>query len=193
MATFTKLKSLLGDIRAQHDGLVAKREKALQKREDIVFLPLPKNDFIAMIEEQIDGAGSEYKERLQHQVNQSHEARNIVKKSKFPYPILNPWAGAGDHNKPFASMLRDTVYFYFGEQIKIGMTKSIMSLEWPEKVGLPLSERAAAIDKVDKEIEKIESDLEELISIARKSGITLTSYGIAESGKKSLPGQRASK
>lgn len=164
---FTKIKAALGDIRAQHDSLVNKREKMLQRREDLESLPQTKEDYLIHVNESIDTGCAEYMRRLTLQIDASHKRARPLR-TQPPFPILQPWAAAGSH----LAIQPEAILFLFADQLKEVASKTITNMPWPE-AGPSLEDRREELVNIDKAIGKIETEIAEIKSIAKQSGIVL--------------------
>lgn len=182
---FEKLKTALGELRSEHGVIKKKREKLLQRREDLYSLPISKEDFINIMSEGINTHAEEYIKKMQLTVNEFNGRGNGLRTAHqvSTLPVLAPWSGDGNYK-----ILPMAIFALFGEEMKTSLSKVVSNLDWPE-AGPPLSARKKEIDNIDKEISKLDTELEKLNTIANQSGVELTGMTIGQKGKKPLPGE----
>lgn len=182
---FDALKAALTGIRTNNDKLTTKREKLLQRREDLLSMPISKEDFVTLIGEGIDKYSIDYLKRMQLMANDFTSRGNSYQNADHVkgLPFLSPWSGTANNiATPMA------IFALLGTELKTALAKKVEDLDWP-KAGPPIVERNKEIAKLDKEISKVEGDIEKLKTIARQSGIQLTGMVTAKKGDKILPGE----
>lgn len=177
MLNFTKLKSMLGDVAARRRELEGQIETLLQRREDLASLPLPKSDFLEFMSACIDDHKADYIERLERQINQHHEnGHPLCLKPSKNWPVLAPWSGQVNVIVPGA------ILCLLGPEIKTRLAQLVGEMQWPD-AGPPLAERRDELEKIDKEITKLEAELGEIRAFADPVGAEL-------SGMAQVPGKR---
>lgn len=163
---FSILKQNLGDVAAQVRQIDQELKDKKQMRSDVANLPLPQSDFADMVCEKIELEGAQCSRRMEQTF--SYAKTSYVELESLP-PILESYGG-GSKSGIINPM---NIYGLQGEQLKESMHAMVMSWSWPANIGPPRSERKAALEKLDKEIEKLEPKLEELISKANALGVTI--------------------
>lgn len=184
---FESLKVALGKIRSEHSVLTKKREKLLQRREDLYNLPISKEDFIDSITDGINTHADEYQKRMQQTVDDFNGRGNSLKNANHvaTLPFLSPWSGQGQN-----SITAMALFALLGNEMRTSLSRVIADLDWP-KAGPPIVARKKEIAKLDREISKIDAELGELKAVANQSGVQLTGMSSTQKGKKSLPGESA--
>lgn len=167
MFDFGKIKKALTGIRAQHDTLLDQKDKLLVRLENLQSLPLPKSDLTEHLYSSIDAGATEYKRRLSKQLDNIHEQARPLRLTPF-FPVLAPWTQGGP------GLLPEAILCLFANPIKDAISKIVEDMTWPE-AGPPLKARQIEMQKIDEQIVKIETELTSLRSIAKESGIILSS------------------
>ncbi len=154
---FERLEESLTAIGAAR-GRLEKREAALQQELlDLDELPLPREDFAAMMCECIDAQADGYTDKL------SRTLMGYVGKIKMdPSTVRLPFLGAlgtgGDNSK----VAPDALMFFCRDAMKQAITETIAAVvEWPE-CGPARSERPALREKADAELAGVEKELSTL-------------------------------
>ena len=151
-------------IQAKIDRIKAELAEKKQDRSEIANLPLPQSDFADLLCEKIDAEGRMSSVRLEQQFAYAKE--NYIELESVN-PILEA-TGAGFKSGVIQPM---HIYSLLGSLLKKPLHDLVMAWDWPKKVGPPRSERKAAIEKLDDQIEALAFDLENLISKAAADGM----------------------
>lgn len=162
--TFSTVKGRLAEIESEIAGL----EK---KRFEVVRQPLPYDDFIDWVCEQIDPVADyfprviknsflsrdkhlrRYMEDFPEGYNSIEEFNALYKIEGEPITIL--------HTNTSDWLPKETFYWIFREQIKAGIrsaTEQALKQDWPKKVGTKRSVRLQEIAKLDNAIEKLDEE-----------------------------------
>jgi hypothetical protein len=163
------IKAAMGDLSALVSQKQQQREKLLQRLDLLHALPLPKSDILDSLNAVIDEGRADYTHRLGTQLG--FYLKNNRGMDGLPnVPLLAPNSGKG-----YMDVIGSSIYGLFGEQIKAALAGIVADLDLPEP-GPALSERRAEIERINKELSKIESELEELHAAAESAGVQLQGY-----------------
>ena len=154
-------------VQKKIDSIKSELVSKKQLRSEIANLPLPQSDFADLLCEKIDLDGSMSSTRLEQSFAYAKE--NYLEIESVT-PILE--STGGGHVQGAIQPMH--LYALFGSLLKDPLRDLVMSWDWPKKVGPPRSERKAAIEKLDDEIETLAFELEELISQAETDGMMVS-------------------
>lgn len=169
MSEFKSLLAQMGkaanDVVGKIRALDAQIEQLNVKRGELSDAPLAKSDFMEYVREDIRRRASSFPTRLK--IKWARDLRHLhfsVWERTFqsgtdqmiPYldgDVCNP----GIHFKP------DAFYWLFGDLIATRFEAAVDALPWPTP-GLPIAERRIEIEKLEQQIEALESERDELAS-----------------------------
>lgn len=154
----SKLISALTEARGEQAALERRLETLLQRQEDLRTLPLPRADFVALIQELLDGNQTTYPKRLM--VKLEALAQNPLKQFNFGN-VFNPLLLFGPNVDP------EGLLFLLGPQIRKAVADVISAAPWPEVVGPPRAARLVELEKIGAEIADIQGKLEALRAAAQ--------------------------
>ncbi|MCL7486648.1 MAG: hypothetical protein M8357_00550 [Desulfobulbaceae bacterium] len=163
---FLKLKAALGDLAAMVREREAAREKLLQRIDELNGLPLPKEDALEMLNRTVDMGKQDYIDRLSRLINESFHKNGMTPRAGNAQ-LLAPHSAGGIN-----SILPVAIYGLFQNQLTESLARIIQDMEWPE-AGPPLAERKAELEKLNRDLGKVESELEELKNSAKSAGVML--------------------
>jgi hypothetical protein len=167
MNPFTKLKAALGDVAAIRRGLLDRKEKHLQRLDELHALPLAKPDILDSLNAVVNSGRAEYLERLEAQLGAYLKGGRGIEGLPPNMPLLCPNSG-----QSWTSVSASAILGLFPEEIKRAIAQAVDGLDLPEG-GPLLSERRAEMEKIDKELSKIEAELAELEAAANSAGVVL--------------------
>ncbi|GAB6193128.1 hypothetical protein [Desulfocastanea catecholica] len=159
--------------------LKAELSKALDDRQDLLLLPLPKDDFILKIQDAVDrGMGNSFPNSLKHRLAYELENPNTTTQN----PSFNVLAGISGRDIEPSALL-----WCLGPQIKEGIARAIQTWPWPAEVGLPRAERAKQLAVLDKRIGELQSKLDAIKHIADEQSVAIRGVesGSIESARES--------
>lgn len=153
MFNFGPMEKSINDYQTQQQALRADIEALEQQLDDMKTLPLPRNDLVNQVCKMLDCQAQLYPERLELTL------RGVINSPLFDFETsqLDLVSSAGATCQP-GTLPRTNALWFFGELIKERITDAIMEMPYPDKVGLPLSKRRAAIEKLDREIKKLKGE-----------------------------------
>ncbi len=165
---FTKLKAMIGDMAAQIQDKKDQREKLLQRREELDSLPITREDFLNWTDDVLDGMQNNYADRLKNQLQGTIWNHSPLRMPAGGFPLFKPWS-SGDNNTaaPYALVA------LMGPMIREQLKRIVSEMEWPENVGPSIAARRTEIEKIDGQLEKIESELAGLTAAAKEAGLSL--------------------
>jgi len=163
---FERIKASIAAIGSEQHRL-EKREAALQQvLLDLDELPLPRDDFAAMVAECIDMQADSYTDKLSRTL-MGYVGKINMDPSTVRLPFLGALGTGGDNNK----VAPDALMFFCRDAMKKAITETIAAVvEWP-KCGPARSERPALREKADIELAGVEKELAELKAESRKAGL----------------------
>lgn len=166
MFDFLKIKSNIGELTHQLKKLADEIEKLKRRREDLQTLPLPREELCNQLCVMVDAKAAKYPNSL------AKALEGLIHKPFYNFAnsrmdlTINYGGGGVAGVVPEANRC-----WYHGEEYKNRLRDAVMVMDYPDKVGPPLSERKPAIDKLDKEILKLEQQEETLRQQAEAAGI----------------------
>ncbi len=171
--TIKTFRDVLKALQGEEHKIKADLEKALQRRESLHTLPLPLDDYIAAVHEQMDKARSDWPDHLKHKLV-SFNDRPLVERAWINFNPLATVEGSKLH--PGALM------FCFGQEAKKGVAAAISSWDdYPETVGPTRAQRFIELKKLDKDIAILQGKLKKIRGAAESESTSL--MGVAKGTK----------
>lgn len=184
---FAFLKRSISDLGAQLQAVRSGIEALLREREDIANAPAARSDVKQLFQEQFDRWQEDYKTRLQQHLDPikrnltsfvgPDQADNAAR--YLSVSALHPGLGQA----PTTRSMDAAICALLGTLMKPAFDAVIDSLPW-EGEGLPLAERTAKLREIDKRLDKLKRDEQELVQAAAAAGLTLTADAQATVGDK---------
>ena len=158
MSIVSKLAELLAQARSEQSRVEAKLQSLLQRREDLLSLPLPREDFIATIADWIDQTGREFPARLLQ-----HRLSGFLEQPMRGLPArgFNPLTLDNNTVPDPAGLL-----YLLRDQVQEGVRRALESIDWPAEVGPPRAKRVVELARLDQEIADLQSQLDALKAAA---------------------------
>jgi hypothetical protein len=92
---------------------------------------------------------------------------NLRQAMESPFGMMIPWLNAGN---PFpAEISSKAVYWYFGDLIKQRIADALDEQDWPQDA-MPVAERLKLAEKLDGEIEELNSERDTLAAQLESAG-----------------------
>jgi len=161
----TAVKAARGDAVALHRELMDRREQALQRVDYLHNAPLARQDVFEMFNQVVDAGRQDYAERLSRMLEQQVFKQGITPGRGLP--LLAPWSGLG-----LNAIIPAAIFGLLGHQLMENLNKLLADMPWPE-AGPSIAERRVEIEKLNRELSKIEGELAELESAAKSAGIMI--------------------
>lgn len=164
MSIVSKLTQLLAEARSEQARVDAKLQGLLQRREDLLTMPLEREEFITIVEQWIDQSAAEQgkhygKHLLEYKVQGL--VNHPLKSS--PPKDLNPFVLFAEGVNPAVALL------LLRDHVKAGVRAALEAANWPEQVGPPRAERIKELAELDAEIGQLQGELEQLRQAAAGS------------------------
>ena len=157
------------DLKAKAGALRGQLEKARRRREDLMTMPRPKNEVADILGQLVDREADKYPEELRKSAHRlvTEPLRGIEGQELYRVysPLRAPNAGqSGVHDVSIVALC-----FLFRDQIKSGLRDAVEKMEYPTDTGPALADRAAEIQKLNKEIAQLESQEREMFEAIEKA------------------------
>lgn len=169
MFDFLNFKNQLAQIKDQVSGL---EERVKNKRDELHRLrtsPPQKSDVIAHFDMLIDRLAGKYDKALKFSVDLiSGSPLNLDSVSSLGVLTAVPQNVAATVHSVEAALLA-----LFHDDIKTSLRKRIEAMPWAKDAGPRIAERPALIEKAERELAKLETELAETRSEAAAAGITI--------------------
>jgi len=166
MFNFESLKQSISQITTERGRLTKRLEKLKQEREEILSAPMCDDDLIAALCADVDRLAGTY----DIEVAWSDIRNKPNSERQFPFLFLHAGPYGGSDTK---IVREEAVAFWFGDHLKERITEAVRAKKFTVPGGLPLSEREAALTKIDREIDEVEANLRKLDTEAKQAGISL--------------------
>lgn len=180
---FLGLKKTLSDVRSRLASLDAEITRLQERRSEVVRPPIPFDDFVDWVCEQVDGEAAGWPKAIAGAFNSTHLKEYLAPRGEgydrsedfqAGYPaaggIKTPIFNIGRPSVPIGP---DALFWCLRDQIKAGIRSAMesgMKRQWPSDVGLPRAKRIAELAKLDAEIDRLSQEREgiaaELASIS---------------------------
>jgi len=172
MFNLTKLKSLVMDFSIQAKKLRSEIETKKQRREYLATAPLPRSDIAdalcGVLERQMNDPKLGYPRRLS-QMLEFVKNKPLYDFNASNLAIINTRGLASDQSIPTPNLI-----CFFGDMLTKRLRDAVAQISWPDKeAGPALAERLPEIEKLDIEIDKLESKETALIQEAKQAGIRI--------------------
>lgn len=146
----------------------ARREELQREREDVLTAPANRADVKAIFSRWIGGAQDRYMRNLQQ-----HMAVLIRKPKQFEQPeSLDNYVAVcaiQQGMSPATTRSMDSALAaLLGPMLQKNLFEMIDHMEWPGPEGLPLVARAERVEQIDREIEKLSAEEDELTRVANE-------------------------
>ncbi len=154
MSAYQKLKAGLAAFAKEAKTKADQLERKKIELAELTKLPLPRSDLAAGIEKMLDAQAQHYPEKL------AQTLAGIIANPAFNFENsqLDLISSFGGSCQPGALPKANALWF-FGDQIKKRVTDAVMKMPYPEKIGKPLAERKPLIEKLEAEIEHLETEV----------------------------------
>ncbi len=165
-----KLKESIGIFATEAEKIKRDLSEKLDRRSDLMTLPLPQHDFADSVCEAIDsGLGTDFSRRLRHTMDLAiSQPLQPIGNERFN-PLTTFDATKLDH----AGIL-----FCMKDSIKAGVRETIMSwTDWAKECGPTRAERLKELAALDKQIEALQEKLTKIHGIASDQGVNLSGLG----------------
>jgi hypothetical protein len=149
-------------------------ETAKRQREDLETALPARSDIKELMGRWIDSCSDTYTENLQrHLTGLLRKARQCTDlNSQIARNLLHVLSIQPGVQVPAdASSMDVALMAFFGNDFKAAIFRVIDTMEWPGPEGMPWTERAMAIEKLDKRIADLETKYAEMVVVARQSGV----------------------
>lgn len=170
----TKLKGLYSQIagaakeaQVQIERIDSEIRNRTAERELLMRLPLSKEDFIAQFRRQVKSTGSLHATFMKGDIANLDLTVNYAKRTDAGFDFLQ--AGRGHGN---TSINQLALCYFFEDQIVDGVRRAVDDLDWPQDAVTSLAEIETGINRLDDEIEQLESERAGFIEVLRSYKIT---------------------
>jgi hypothetical protein len=160
---FAQMSKAANEVVARIQSLDAQVTALEKKRDEIAGAPLSRDDLMAYVREDIKRRAQSYPQRLKMKWARDGRHLDFINPERVfkrgaiqTIPYLD-----GEVTNPGVVFKPDAFYWFFGDLIEKRFEDALSTLAWPEP-GLPLVERRAAMEKLDTEIEALETERDEL-------------------------------
>lgn len=174
MFDFLKLKNEVASIAGKVKDVRAAAEKLKRQRENLAAAPATKDDIIRLILAQVDEAAARYPARLRDAIDYTttcgQPSHIGINGKHLPVGIFT----VREHRNipPTISDIQDSLCFFLRSQIKSAIEIAFEDMPWPDGAQ-PVEGRAAALEKLDCEIAKLEAEETSLRQAASAVGIVI--------------------
>lgn len=179
------IKKFRQDIETEVDNLEAQREALKREREDVKNLPIPREDAIRRMESLVDHWQRPYEERIglalirlsspEGNYDSPNVAMNplvITSHEDISGGVLRL---AGSFVAELDRMTDLNLHSLMGllgpTVIKQRLREIMEAMAYPDQVGLPMAERPARLEELDKQIRELDAKIGALLKDAREAGI----------------------
>lgn len=172
---FAKVKATIGALAGELRSLRAEREALLQKREELESAPISKSDLLELLDAWVDRRAADFPRRLEVGLNyyRRHPLLTLPENPKaatHPMRVLN--AALNPDSMATVDTLEDSLFFVLGAQVKAGLRQAVESMDFTV-AGPPRIERLETIKAIDKRIDELDKQEQELTEQAEASGLKL--------------------
>ncbi|MDO9371273.1 MAG: hypothetical protein Q7U07_01590 [Gammaproteobacteria bacterium] len=174
MFDFLKLKSEISSVAGKVRGLRAEAEKLKRQREDLATAPATKEDTIRLMLAQIDEAAARYPARLRAAIDHNTtcgQPSNIGSNGR-PNPVGIFTAREHQTIPPSIFDVQDCLCFVLQGQLKPVIELALKDTPWPDGAQ-PVEGRAAALEKLDREIANLDAEETNLRQAAAAAGVVI--------------------
>ena len=174
MFDFLKLKSEIASVGGNIRALRAEVEKLKRRREDLATAPVTREDMLRLMLSQVNEAALRYPQRLREAIDAT---------TRCGVPSCTSLEGEPKHVGVFtvrrhASVdpkihdVEASLCFILQPQLKAALERAVKGMPWPEGAQ-PLEGRVEAIEKLDKEIARLEAEEKEFRREAAAAGVAI--------------------
>lgn len=175
----------LEEVTAEYRRLDEATERLLAEREATIFAPWPKAIAIAAVEEQINGAREKFLSSLPSRLVDvtTPDSDNAGRKGLYARVkglsvtdlICSRFRGGGDlHVDPHVLL------GLLGPVVLDQLRTAIAAMQLSEPEGLPPAERQARLAEIDVELDRLEAEKCDLITMARGAGLSVEETTLLE-------------
>lgn len=155
-----KITSALDELTAARQKVQTRMDELLKRKQWLQSIPLPKDDFIAMIIEEQGLRENDLSHRLfmlcERRINEPMAPLKI--KGVNDSPLCWP---RGTFDIP-----NDVWHILFAEQINRALVAAMETWDWPEEVGPTRAEREKEMAVIDKELAELKAWLDQAAQLA---------------------------
>lgn len=152
-----KIKQLVDQVRQQVLQAEAKLEKALQERDNILAMPISKEEVKKNFSYAVDKSANKFQETLKNTISGRARKRNVTGIKKHPDVIRSP----GQYNE----LNLDALNFFLGTTIKQKVSEFIDEMDYFGVTdGIDEVEYNQLLETVDIKINELEKNRDSIIS-----------------------------
>lgn len=164
--------SAMFGVRGDRSKKIEELKKLRGSLHDNDTLPLAVDDKVTDLHAAVDAAKNDYIESFHgYYTRLLNDPSYSIANSEACRGIMSLQGNAGPTP---GKMSVGALCYFFEKQMKDGLTSLVKDGAQPERVGLPLADRPSEKAKLEKEIRRIEMELEQLDQEAAKAGITFS-------------------
>jgi len=180
----SSLRASLDAVRDKYAVAAKGLEDLKRKREEIEAAPAAKSDVIAAIERHVDDIAKNYEAKLTDslmgiaRLPLELNAPNVANRDRYIWKFFG-YAHSGKLSDGVAA--QGALILMIGpDVVKTALRRKVEAL--PYQDGLPLTERAAKLQRLDEKIGKAEAALDDLRRAVSASGISFSPVSETERG-----------
>ena len=172
MIDFSIFSKSLKDFAADVHGLRSEIEALERKREDVLYAPANRDDVAAAMQAWVTRSKAAYNARLTMTLKRIAQSAEGTSKPSEIDAIMKSSALTGSGLNPVLPFEADqALAAIFGDQLMESMQATIAATTWPEGEGIPFTQRATEVAKIDAQLEKLRAKHARLIADAAKAGL----------------------
>ncbi|PWB40140.1 MAG: hypothetical protein C3F19_11635 [Rhodocyclales bacterium] len=175
MFDFLKLKSEIASVGGKIRALRAESEKLKRRREDLATAPVTREDVLRLMLSQVNEAAARYPKRLREAIDATTQCGvpSCMNHEGDPKHVGIFTVRRHASIEPKVYDVEASLCFILQPQLKAALERAVKEMPWPDGAQ-PLEGRAEAIEKLDKEIAKLEAEEKELRSEAAAAGVAIS-------------------
>jgi hypothetical protein len=170
----SSIRKAIQGLGGQVRDLRGQIEDLKRQRENVANAPVAKSDILRMLEGWVQSARQEYLGQLRVTLQQSFKRPEHCDDPGRVSNRMSLVGAVGQHNGLMGGprSIDGALCTFLGDQLVAGFTQALDGMAWPTG-GLPLAERTAAVQKLDKKIGELQKQEAELVQAAREAGVAL--------------------
>lgn len=166
-----QVKSAAAQVNIRIHELDLKIHTLEEQRANILHGPLSKDDYMTLCRLDIQGKAAMFKNHLAQHLKRWRDYYTfanfgLAERGGIATRLLD--AGQGSTSDPFRE---DAYYYYFANELQEGISRIVDEWDWPVNA-VPMSERNAAVDKVDEQLDELRRERDQLAQDLVACGVT---------------------
>jgi hypothetical protein len=168
---FKKLRGEVRNLGEKIKAMQSESDSLQRERETVMSAPGSKEDLKAMLGAWIDSAGDAYRIRMQETLTKFARSPRNMTPATLAQILSITGDGLAYDKEAQTKHVDQALCALFGSLVNKALMKEVDGMDWPA-TAITNADRAARVADLDERINKLETDIRQLIDQAEEAGVT---------------------